>query len=134
MIKHSNLNDKHEIVQQITGADKPAVDPVSEAKAALIAAQTLKVKAETTSKNVEAMFSATNAANQVALMPSIAVPADKMLMSAGFVDANSAPAIEQVPSGTQGVQGLRKNTSPNFPPNPDVGMNDGIERGINDLA
>ena len=92
-------------------------------------AQTRKTEAETTTKNVEGMFSATSAANQIALMPSIAPLADQMLLSAGFKDANAAPAIPGVPEGTQGVPGIPESTSPNFPPNPDVGMLDGIEAG-----
>lgn len=103
-------------------------NPVEDAKAELIAAQTLKTKAETTTKNVEGMFSATSAANQIAMVPSIAPLADAMLMSAGFVDANAAPAIPPPPEGAEGVP-MPSNTSPNFPPNPDVGMNDGIETG-----
>jgi hypothetical protein len=109
-------------------------NPVEEAKAKLIAAQTLKTAAETTTKNVEGMFSATSAANQIAMVPSIAPLADAMLLSAGFVDANAAPAIPEVPDGVQGVP-MPSNTSPNFPPqpgtppNPDVGMDAGIETG-----
>jgi hypothetical protein len=109
-------------------------NPVEAAKADLIAAQTLKTKAETTTKNVEGMFSATSAANQIAMVPSIAPLADAMLLSAGFVDANAAPSIPEVPAGVQGVP-MQENTSPNFPPqpgtppNPDVGMDAGIETG-----
>jgi len=112
------------------GAGAPPPDPLMEAKAELLKAQTLKTKAETTTKNVEGMFSATSAANQIALMPSIAPMADAMLLSAGFVDANASPAIPSAPAGAQGIEGLPENTSPNFPPNPDAGMNDGIEAGV----
>jgi hypothetical protein len=130
VVRKSNMSDKAEIIEQMQGAGAPPPDPLMEAKAELLKAQTLKTKAETTTKNVEGMFSATSAANQIALMPSIAPMADAMLMSAGFVDANPAPAIPSVPIGAQGVEGLPENTSPNFPPNPNVGMTDGIETGI----
>lgn len=103
-------------------------NPAEEAKVKLIEAQTLKTKAETTTKNVEGMFSATSAANQIALAPSIAPLADAMLLSAGFVDANGPTAIPGVPEGVQGVP-MPSNTSPNSPPNPDVGMDSGIETG-----
>ena len=66
--------------------------------------------------------------------PAIAAPADGMLMSAGFVDANSAPGIPGIQPGTPAVDdGLPENTSPNFPPlppGPDVGVDSGIETGV----
>lgn len=40
-----------------------------------------------------------------------------------------SPAMACVPEGTQAIAGLPQNTSPNFPPNPDAGMNAGIEAG-----
>ncbi len=97
----------------------------------LIDAQVRKVIAETTTKNVEAMFSATSAGNQIALTPAIAPLADQMLLSAGFKDANGPTAIPSVPEGVQGVP-MPENTSPNFPPRtpePDAGINAGIETG-----
>ena len=130
VLRKSNLSDKAEIIEQMQGAGAPPPDPTIEAKVKLIQAQTRKTQAETTGKNVEAMFSATSAANQIALMPQIAVPADQMLASAGFQDANAAPGIPPVAQDTQGVEGLPENTSPNFPPNPDVGINNGIEAGL----
>ena len=132
IVRKSNLSDKAEIIEQMQGAGAPPPDPTLEAKVKLIEAQTRKTDAETTTKNVEAMFSATSAANQIALMPSIAQPADQMLMSAGFKDANAAPGIPGMPPDAQGVPGLPENTSPNFPPRipqPDSGINAGIEAG-----
>ena len=132
IVRKSNLSDKAEIIEQMQGAGAPPPDPTLEAKVKLIEAQTRKTDAETTTKNVEAMFSATSAANQIALMPSIAQPADQMLMSAGFKDANAAPGIPGMPPDAQGVPGIPENTSPNFPPRipqPDSGINAGIEAG-----
>jgi len=97
------------------------------AKTRLVDAQIQKTRAETTTKNVEGMFSATSAANQIALQPTIAPLADQLLKSAGFHDADLPPIVPEVAPGVQGVAGLPQNTSPNFPPNPDVGMNSGIE-------
>jgi hypothetical protein len=130
VVRKSNLSDKAEIIEQMQGAGAPPPDPLMEAKAELLKAQTLKTKAETTTKNVEGMFSATSAANQIALIPSIAPMADAMLLSAGFVDANASPAIPSAPAGAQGIEGLPENTSPNFPPSAAAGLNDGIEAGI----
>ena len=127
ILRKSNISDKAEIIEQMQGAGAPPPDPTIEAKVKLIEAQVLKTQAETTTKNGEGMFSATSAANQIALMPSIAPLADSMLMSAGFKDANAAPGIPSVPEGTPAIAGLPQNTSPNFPPNPDTGINTGIE-------
>ena len=130
ILRKSNLSDKAEIIEQMQGAGAPPPDPTIDAKVKLIEAQTRKTEAETTTKNVEGMFSATSAANQIALMPAIAPLADAMLLSAGFKDANAAPGIPGVPEGTPALEGLPQNTSPNFPPNPDAGINAGIEAGI----
>lgn len=105
-------------------------DPTLEAKTRLIDAQVNKVVAETTSKNVESMFSATSAANQIALNPTIAPMTDKILGTAGMIDHDAAPFVPP-PSGVeQGMDDLPENTSPNFPPNPDRGMDAGIETGM----
>ena len=130
VIRKSNLSDKVEIIEQMSGAGATQTDPLLEAKAELLRAQTLKTKAETTTKNVEGMFSATSAANQIALMPTIAPMADAMLLSAGFEDANDPPAVPPAQAGVEGVGEMPENTSPNFPPNPSTGINAGIESGI----
>ena len=108
---------------------RQASNPVEEAKAGLIKAQTRLADATAVNKGVEGMFSATNAANQIALQPSIAPMADAMLLSAGFTDANAAPIIPNAPPGAKPID-VPSNTSPNFPPNPAVGMDAGIETGI----
>lgn len=109
-------------------------DPIAEAKAELIKAQTRKTDADAAEKNVTGMFSATSAANQIAMNPTIAPVADAMWLSAGGKDANAAPAIPE-PQGAEGIEDLPQNTSPNFPPrpqSPDEGMNSGIETGFDD--
>lgn len=94
----------------------------------LIDAQVKKAIAEVVGTNIASFYSATNAANQVAMNPAIAPVADDMLGSASFVDANAAPVIPSMPAGTPAIE-VPQNTSPMFPANPDVGLNTGIETG-----
>ena len=103
-------------------------NPVEEAKAKLLQAQARNADANAFTRNTEGLFSAVSAANQIAMNPAISVPADQIAKSAGFVDADQSPAI---PSMSPVVQpaAMPTNTSPNLPPNPDAGMNDGIETG-----
>lgn len=129
VIRHSNLADKHEIIQQMESASQPAPpDPLIEAKAKLIDAQTRKTLAEAVNKSVESMFSATEAAKNIAMTPEISVPADAMLGTAGFQDQNAAPIVPSVAPGIAVVPS-RENTNPLTPVNPSVGMNTGIEGG-----
>lgn len=105
-------------------------NPVDEAKAGLIAAQTDEVKAKTATKNVEGMFSATQAAVNIAQSPMLAPAADAMWKSAGGEDKDMAPAIPMI----QGMEGIEPetNTNPLTPANPDsplVGFRNGIEGG-----
>lgn len=94
----------------------------------LIDAQVQKVAAEAATKAVEGFFSATQAANQIAMIPSVAQSADQILRSAGMPDHDAAPLIAQAPSGAESAN-LPHNTSPMFPANPDVGLRSGIEGG-----
>ena len=127
VIRKSNLSDKAEIIEQMQAAQAPQ-DPLAESKAALTMAQAELAKATAVTKSVEAMYSATTAANQIAMQPTIAPMADAMLLSAGFVDANAGPAIPNAQPGAMPAE-MPTNTSPNFPPNPATGMNSGIETG-----
>lgn len=125
MIQHSTLSRKAEIVEQMNSQQAPA-DPMAEAKARLIDAQTRKTTIEAVNKSVESMFSATQAANQVAAAPQVAAMADAMLRSAGFQDMDMAPIIPEAPAGMP-VMDLPQNTNPLTPANPGVGIGDGIE-------
>ncbi|MFZ4539543.1 hypothetical protein [Propionivibrio sp.] len=137
IIKHSNLSDKHEIMQQMEQQQKPPpADPMAEAKARLIDAQTRKTLAEAVNASVTGMFSGTQAAVNIASQPAVAPLADALLKSAGFVDMDLAPIIPSVPAGIPVIppdqDNIPSNTSPNFPPRigtPDAGMNTGIEGG-----
>ena len=128
VVRVSNLTNKAEIIEQMQNAAAPPQDPLAEAKAALMQAQALKVNAERATKNVEGMFSATSAANLIAQNPAIAPVADQIWASAGGDDADAEPAIPGMPGGIEPID-MPSNTSPNFPPNPDTGMNIGIETG-----
>ena len=128
VIRHSNLSDKHEIIQQMEGAATPPADPLAEAKAKLLDAQTRKTLAEAVNKSVEGMFSATQAASNIAMQPAVAPLADTLLKSAGFVDSDLPPIVPEAPAGLQAMPPA-ENTNPLTPTNPATGMNAGIEGG-----
>lgn len=128
VLKHSNLSDKHEIIQQMSSAGKPPADPLANAKAALMEAQARKTVAEAINKTIEGMFSATEAAKNIAANPSVATMADAMAGSAGMVDANAAPIIPAAPAGATALP-PESNTNPLTPINPGTGMLAGIEGG-----
>lgn len=111
-----------EVIEQM----RNKANPVDAAKAELLAAQTEKAKADTATKNVEGMFSATEAAKNVAMVPGIAGAADAMWRSAGGQDHDAAPGIPDVEGAALPPA---TNTNPLTPANPAVGMMDGIEGG-----
>jgi hypothetical protein len=132
VVQSSSLARKAEIVEQMQNAQAPA-DPLAEAKAALLAAQARKTDAQAVLDGVTGMFSATQAANQIAAVPAIAPLADALLKSAGFVDKDAAPIVPQ-PAGGIGAMPVPQpepNTSPNMPAipaSPAAGAASGIER------
>lgn len=94
----------------------------------VVDAQVRKLIAEAVNKGVEGMFSATQAANQIALMPTVAPVADQMLRSAGMHDYDQPPIVGGVPAGVEPAV-LPRNTDPLTPTNPSVGLDRGIEGG-----
>ena len=94
----------------------------------IIDAKTKMLAAEAATKAVEGFFSATQAANQIAMVPGVAQAADQILRSAGMPDHDAAPLIAQTTAGAGSVN-LQQNTSPLYPANPDVGLRSGIEGG-----
>lgn len=128
LINASNMARKAEVIEAMAAA-APEANPLDEAKAMLMKAQAALAEATTINKRVEALYSATTAAQLVAGMPPIAPVADQILLSAGFQDSNAAPivAAPELPIQTPA---LPENTNPLTPPNPDVGMRTGIEAGI----
>ncbi len=139
LIKSQRMDPKR---FQLTAEEKaqrqqPPVDPVAQAKAGLIAAQTQteavkveEIKAKTATKNVEGMFSATEAMKNIAMVPMLAPGADAMWKSAGGEDKDMAPAIPSIdPAQAMQTMPPEVNTNPLTPANPAVGMMDGIEGG-----
>jgi len=130
VIRYSPLADKTQIVEAMANQGQPT-DPTLEAKAELLKRQAEKTAAETVAKKVETLFSATEAAQNIAALPQVAPLADELLGSAGFQDANAAPLIPQaqgIPGVPEPASGMRENTSPLFPPRPASPMR-GIEGG-----
>ncbi len=107
-----------------------APDPIAQAQSQLIAAQTEKVKAETATKNVEGMFSASQTGMNIAQMPQLAATADAIWKSAGGEDKDAPPAIPSIEQPMDVEP--ETNTNPLTPANPDsplVGLRDGIKGG-----
>ena len=129
-----------EIEQRIKDAVQQALDKAAydlkqkelEQKQPLIDAQVKNYIAQAVAKGIEGFYSATNAAATVATNPGLAVAADMMLKSAGFVDQDAAPIIPAVQAPPM-VDAPPSNTSPLFPPrtpSPAVGDDAGIEAGL----
>ena len=112
-------------------------DPLVEAKAGeasaragLLAAQTEETKAKTATKNVEGMFGATQAAQNVAMNPDIAPAADAMWAAGGGQDATPQdPAIPTVDASALPPEHNTNPLTPANPVHPAVGLNTGIEGG-----
>lgn len=131
MVQHSTLTRKDEILDQMASEQG---DPTIAAKVELLNAQTRKTAVEAVNKSVEAMYSATQAGNQIAMLPAVAPLADKLLRSAGFEDADEPPIVPNlqptpgvVPMDGSGLPPAPVNTNPLTPANPAVGMKSGIE-------
>lgn len=128
-------------------AHRAQPDPEKEAKARKLDAETERtyadieeVKAKTATKNVEGMFSATEAAKNIATVPGIAPSADSIWKAAGGQDKDGqAPAIAPIDGGpVAGIDGGQPiappepHTNPLTPANPQSpseGMMAGIEGG-----
>ncbi len=138
VLRYSNLEAKQEIIEAMQNQQAP-VDPTLEAKAALLKAQADKTRADTTARRVETMFSATEAAQNIAAIPQVAPLADTILGSAGYEDQNASPLLPAAAAGTavgeaaaiappgvpEPASGMRSNTSPLFPPRPTTGIEGG---------
>lgn len=124
---------KQEVADALAKAGNDLKARELDMKERLTEAQIKKIIADAVQAGVTGMFSATQAANQIAAIPAIAPLADALLMSAGFKDQDAAPIVPEAPAGIEAVPlpGAQTNTSPNMPPVPDspeVGANVGIER------
>lgn len=104
----------------------------------LLAAQVAKLQAEAalkqveaTNKRVEALYSAMNTAQVAVQTPGVTPVADQIAKSAGFQDQDAGTIYPQeVPGQAVPEEAMiPANTSPNFPGNPNRGLNAGIESG-----
>lgn len=138
-----DVPNRDDIVKAIRESDN-APDPELEIKKreldlkeALGEANVKKVIAQSVTETVKAMYSAIQAALQVASVPQVASIADQILGSAGMPDANATPlvaqpeqAVDMPGESAQEAINAPQNTSPMLPPvpaEPDVGINTGIE-------
>lgn len=129
LIKGQRLDPKSiQYTPEEKAAMQPQANPVEEAKAELIAAQTEKTQAETVSKRVETQYSGIQTAQVIAMTPQTAGLADGLLRSAGAQDMDAAPIFPQPPEQVPAID-MPENTNPITPANPAVGMNAGIEGG-----
>jgi len=141
IVRRSNLANKHELADRMSNPQDNGARAAQQAllekqleelaaKIDLLRANRNKVVADTTNTNVQAMFGATNAAKEIALIPQVAPMADAMMLSAGFEDHNAPPVIPRnIAPITGDLPQIPANTSPNFPPLADHGYTQGIEGG-----
>ena len=122
----AQLEQQIQQLQQALEAKNPPELVAAEVE--LTKAQTKKTLAEAVTKNVEGLYSATQAASNIAMQPGVAQAADEIAKSSGFVDQNAAPLIPQIQPGTTALP-PETNTNPMTPANPAAGMNLGIEGG-----
>jgi hypothetical protein len=128
LCKGQRLDPKRFQLTEEQKAQRQAVqpDPVAEAKAKLMEAQTRKTDAQAVGESVKSKYSAVQAAQVLATVPQTAPLADELLLSSGDVDRNAAPFVPEPEPGTPSVQ-LPENTDPLTPASPEVGALDGIE-------
>lgn len=147
-LRYSTLSDKDEIGKAIEDGMQAQPDPVAEAKAALLQAQTVLAQVTTVGKRIEAVYGATQAGTQIATLPQVASLADEILQSSGFEDQNASPIVPQGvgPPMQQGAglaaaappvatvqpeqanTGLPHNADPLSPVHADIGLHAGIEK------
>lgn len=141
VLRYSNLQDKHEILEGLQPAPAEA-NPVDTARAALLQAQaqrtakeadrteaqTRKIDAEATNKQVETQYSAVQTGQVIAANPAVSGLADGLLRSANFKDHDAAPIVPTVDAAAalSVPAEVPTNTDPLTPANPAVGINRGI--------
>lgn len=137
VIKHSNLADKYEIIQEIVNAQQSQPDPMEEANVELAKAKAEKIKAETVDTSIKSIYSAMQSAQIIESTPGTSKLADSLLKSSGFTDKDVAPIVPVVNGGVPVNLGDVNitNTVPNQPANPEspaVGYEKGIVTPSND--
>ncbi len=141
VVRRSNLANKNELADRLAnpqdgGAAAAQAQLLNKeieeltAKIELLKANRNKVVAETANTNVQAMFGAVNTGKVIAMVPAVAPLADELMLSGGFEDHNAPPVIPQhVPAIGASDMVVSQNSSPNFPPHADRGVDTGIEGG-----
>ena len=139
ILRYSNLADKHDIIEQMAKdqMQQAPVNPLDEAKAALLQAQAEQVKAnakklsaEETESIIRSMFSAMQAAGLAVTDSRIAIAGDGLYKAAGGVDYDGAPLINPQSAGSTAIPQMPVNTSPGFPALPDDGVVDSENQSI----
>lgn len=104
-------------------------DPVTQAKAVLLAAQARKADADATNTGMETLYSGVQTGQLISLNPAVATLADGLARSVGFKDQDAAPIVPQAPAGLEPIA-PQENTNPLTPANPqspEIGVRRGIE-------
>jgi hypothetical protein len=129
IVKYSSLADKQDILTQMGN------NPAGEAEAKLTAAKADVAQAQATKLNVEAIYSAIQTAQVIAMNPGVSPLADVVLGSGGFTDKNAPPLLPApaaaAAGGPQGQPPTNTNpltpARPAMPATPGVGEREGIE-------
>jgi hypothetical protein len=142
VIMSSTLAKKAEIVKQMQ-PDPAIADRQARAQEAAIKLQEADARlkdATATDQSVTAIYSGVQAAQVIAMMPTVSALADKLLLSAGFKDQDAAPIVPQEVGGIDGTSltgikgtpfqpAVQHNTSPAFPTRP-MSAGSGAAAGI----
>ena len=97
------------------------------AKIDYLVARTDHERTKLATQNVTSIFQATQAAGTIAQNPGIAPSTDEILKSAGYVDLNEAPIVEEAPVPEEFIPPEQENTHPQFPATGRAGIMKGIQ-------
>lgn len=123
--------EMQQMIEQLNQQLMLKYDPKEqEAKVEKLNAESEFIKANTANKSIESTFSAMSSAEKVAMVPQIVPIADEILASANYQDHNGRPVANMPNDASIPYNEPRVNTNPNTPPNPGVGVNSGIETGL----
>lgn len=142
VVRYSNLQDKQQIIEGMSAAKAPPVDPLTQAKAALALAQAQvakaqadKVDSETVKNKGSTLYETIQTAQVIAQTPATSQLADALLGTIGFQDADGGVLVPEVAPGTPVAppDAIPSSTHPNLPalppqpPTPGEGGAQGIE-------
>jgi hypothetical protein len=127
------LAEAMQMIEQLKAALAAKNPPeLIEAQVAKLQAETALKSVEAVAKKIESLYSAMNTAQVAVQTPGVTAVADSIAKSAGFVDEDSGTIYPQnvlqqeIPASAE----IPRNTSPNFPANPQAGMMAGMESGL----